>query len=226
MAADGSDLVFTLVGDDEAGDLATWLAGEAWPFHSRAHCTVAEALASIEDGDFSGTNPTYWVELEDRRIGIVHYRYLGDVSPDADFRLLSPFRGRRHGTRMVEWAAEHLFTTTDKHRLAGETRVDNIAMRRVFERCGWVQEAHYRKIVADGGRRLDGQHRLRDRARRLAGRASLAVIGVCEVEPAAPSQSERWPTMAANQRWRYTSVPTKSTVNTQRLTSAKFESWK
>jgi RimJ/RimL family protein N-acetyltransferase len=54
---------------------------------------------------------------------------------------------------MVDWAAEHLFTTTSKHRLGGETRVDNIAMRRVFERCGWKQEAHYRQSwpTADGG---------------------------------------------------------------------------
>jgi RimJ/RimL family protein N-acetyltransferase len=153
MTAGPADLVFTLVGEDEAGDLAAWLAGELWPFHGRSRWTVADALASIEDGDFSGTSPTYWVELEGRRIGIVHYRYLDDVSPDADFRLLSPFRGRGHGTRMVEWAAEHLFTTTSKHRLAGETRVDNVAMRRVFERCGWVQEAHYRRSwpTEDGG---------------------------------------------------------------------------
>ena len=54
---------------------------------------------------------------------------------------------------MVDWAADHLFTTTDKHRLAGETRVDNVAMRRVFERCGWVREAHYRQSwpMEDGG---------------------------------------------------------------------------
>jgi len=78
-------------------------------------------------------------------VGIVHYRYLEDVSPDVDFRLVGTFRGRGLGTHMVEWAAEHLFTTTGKHRLAGETRVDNVAMRRVFERCGWTEEARYRQ---------------------------------------------------------------------------------
>ncbi len=153
METSGSDLVFTLVPEGEVGDLASWLAAEPWPFHGRARWTVADAMDSIQDGDFSGTNPTFWVELGERRIGIVHYRYLEDVSPDVDLRLLSPFRGRGHGTRMVEWAADHLFTTTAKHRLAGETRVDNAAMRRVFERCGWVQEAHYRRSwpIEDGG---------------------------------------------------------------------------
>jgi RimJ/RimL family protein N-acetyltransferase len=54
---------------------------------------------------------------------------------------------------MVDWPADHLFTTTRKHRLAGETRADNAAMRRVFERCGWAQEAHYRQSwpTEDGG---------------------------------------------------------------------------
>jgi RimJ/RimL family protein N-acetyltransferase len=154
MSADLPILRFAAVRDDEAEELAVWLAGESWPFHGRVSWTVEGALASIRAGDFSGTNPTYWVELDgDGRIGIVHYRYLEDVSPDVDLRLLSAFRGRGHGTRMVEWAADHLFTTTSKHRLAGETRVDNIAMRRVFERCGWVQEAHYRKSwpTEDGG---------------------------------------------------------------------------
>jgi RimJ/RimL family protein N-acetyltransferase len=115
---------------------------------------VEAALGSIRAGDFSGTNPTYWVELgEAGRIGIVHYRYLEDVSPDVDFRLLAAFRGRGIGGRMVDWSADHLFTTTQKHRLAGETRVDNTAMRRVFERCGWAQEAHYRQSwpTEDGG---------------------------------------------------------------------------
>ena len=148
MTADHSDLVFSLVGD-EAGELAAWLAPRPGPSTAASRWTVADVLASIEDGDFSGTNPTYWVDLERQRIGIVHYRYLEDVSPDADFRVLAPFRGRGYGTRMVEWSAEHLFTTTSKHRLAGETRVDNVAMRRVFERCGWIPGSPLPQVVAD-----------------------------------------------------------------------------
>jgi RimJ/RimL family protein N-acetyltransferase len=140
--------------DEEAAELAAWLAGDTWPFHARTGWTVAEALDAIASGDFSGPNPTFWVEVARHgRIGIVHYRYLDDVSPDVDLRLLATFRGQGYGTRMAEWAAEHLFTTTAKHRLAGETRIDNIAMRRVFERCGWTREAHYRQSwpTGDGG---------------------------------------------------------------------------
>lgn len=146
MSTDPARLAYTPVHDEEAEDLAAWLAGEAWPFHGRTRWTHAAALESIRAGDFSGANPTFWVELEGAgRVGIVHFRYLEDVSPDVDVRLLSAFRGRGLGRAMVEWAAEHLFTATSKHRLAGETRVDNTAMRRVFERCGWVEEARYRQ---------------------------------------------------------------------------------
>jgi len=148
------NVTFTRVGDEEATVLAAWLAEETWPFHARNRWTPDAALDAIRSGNFSGTNPTYWVELAgDGRVGIVHYRYLEDVSPDTDFRLRAAFRGRGLGTRMVEWAAEHLFTTTDKHRLAGEARVDNVPMRRAFRRCGWVKEAHYRQSwpTEDGG---------------------------------------------------------------------------
>ena len=33
---------------------------------------------------------------------------------------------------------------SDKHRIEGHTRGDNIAMRRVFKACGWVLEGYYR----------------------------------------------------------------------------------
>jgi RimJ/RimL family protein N-acetyltransferase len=135
-------------------DLTFSLVAETWPFHARARWSPDEALAAVRSGDFTADNPTYWATLEGAgHVGIVHFRYLTDVSPDVDFRLLAPFRGRGLGTLMARWAPGHLFATTDRHRLAGETRVDNVAMRRVFERCGWTEEAHYRQSwpTEDGG---------------------------------------------------------------------------
>jgi RimJ/RimL family protein N-acetyltransferase len=145
------DLQFEEFKPKEAGELAAWLAAEPWPFHARQYWEVEDALAAIEDGQFTEENRTFWVALPwEGRVGMLRFRYLDDVNPDVDVRLLPPFRGRGFGTRMVMWAAEHLFTTTEKHRLTGETRVDNVAMRHVFRRCGWVQEAHYRRSWPDG----------------------------------------------------------------------------
>jgi hypothetical protein len=104
-----SDPVFSLVGDDETASLAEWLAAETWPFHSRPRLTAEDARAQIQAGDFTGTNPTYWVDVPGAgRVGIVRYRYLEDVSPDVDVRLVERQRGHGLGGLMVEWAAEHL----------------------------------------------------------------------------------------------------------------------
>lgn len=41
---------------------------------------------------------------------------------------------------------DHVFRTMpDVTRFEGQTREDNTAMRRVFLRAGWVQEAYYRE---------------------------------------------------------------------------------
>ncbi len=42
-------------------------------------------------------------------------------------------------------AALHVFTTMTVNRFEGQIRKDNIAMRKVFLRCGWIKEAHYRQ---------------------------------------------------------------------------------
>jgi RimJ/RimL family protein N-acetyltransferase len=40
----------------------------------------------------------------------------------------------------------------DVNRFEGQTREDNIAMRKTFLRCGWLKEAHYREgWPVDGG---------------------------------------------------------------------------
>ena len=126
--------------------LAEWLAAETWPFHSRPRLTPEDARREIRAGDFTGSNPTL--------LGRAHRdRTCGHRSVPLP-RGREPGRGRSAGrassgagSRRTDGGVgrDHLFTTTDKHRLAGETRVDNVAMRRVFERCGWVREAHYRQ---------------------------------------------------------------------------------
>jgi RimJ/RimL family protein N-acetyltransferase len=41
------------------------------------------------------------------------------------------------------------------NRFEGQTREDNVAMRRIFLRCGWVKEAHYRESwPVDDGRAI------------------------------------------------------------------------
>jgi RimJ/RimL family protein N-acetyltransferase len=145
------DLAFDPFVVDDAGVLAAWLASEPWPFHGvRQDWAEADVVAAVAEGEFTGVNRSFWVRVGDDRVGLLRFRYLDETSPDVDVRVLARCRCRGIGTAMLEWAATWAFTETGRHRLGGETRIDNVAMRRVFERCGWTQEAHYRASWPDG----------------------------------------------------------------------------
>lgn len=142
----------------EAADaLVGWLCSETWPFHTSARPEPGEVRSQLENGDFTEDARVFWVLWDGmERVGLVRLEYLSEESPTADFRVREAYRGRGIGKRMVRWAAGYVFTTfPDKPRLEGQTREDNVAMRRVFERCGWVREAYYRRAwpAADGSLR-------------------------------------------------------------------------
>ena len=71
---------------------------------------------------------------------------LTDYTPLFDLRIRAEHRSRGIGVRAVNWLTRYLFEElTDIRRVVGTTRQDNRAMRRVFQRCGYAQEAHYRE---------------------------------------------------------------------------------
>lgn len=52
----------------------------------------------------------------------------------------------------VTWLTRYLFETwAECDRIEGTTREDNLAMRKLFLRCGYVKEGHFRKA-------WDGEH--------------------------------------------------------------------
>ncbi len=139
--------------DDPA--LIAWLTSETWPFHGRARPSAADVEGWLASGSFEGPdNQPRWIEVAGERAGLLVLRELEDPTPVFDLRLRAPYRGRGLGRAAVRWLAEHVFTTTDKARLEGHTRADNLAMRRVFEAVGWVQEAHYRQAWPDAAGKL------------------------------------------------------------------------
>lgn len=139
---------------EEADLLVDWLCSEVWPLQVDARPEPAGVRSSLEAGEFTEDAQTFWVLLDGtEKVGMVRLQHLSGLSPTTEFKVIGAYRGRGIGERMVRWAAEHVFTTfPDKPRLEGQTREDNLAMQRVFERCGWVREAYYRKSwpAADG----------------------------------------------------------------------------
>lgn len=131
----------------EAGSLVGWLCSETWPFHVSARPKPDDVRSRLEAGDFTGDNRTFWVVPDGTgRVGLIRLEDLPGLSPTTDFRVREAYRGRGIGERMARWAAQYAFTTfPNTPRLEGQTREDNVAMQHVFERCGWVREAYYRK---------------------------------------------------------------------------------
>lgn len=91
-------------------------------------------------------NDSYWVDDDTHgRIGFVRFEELGDGAPLFDLRLATDHRGRSRSAAVLRAAADYVFTTMPAVRFEGQTREDNVPMRRTFLRCGWVKEAHYRE---------------------------------------------------------------------------------
>lgn len=113
----------------------------------------------LADGLFGGEDArTFWIVAADgSRPGIVRLHDLLDQTPMFDVRIRTGERGRGLGTAAVRWLTERIFADRPATtRIEACTRADNVVMRRVLRKCGYVKEAHYRRAwPADGGRDLD-----------------------------------------------------------------------
>lgn len=139
--------------------LVDFMTGHDFPFHVGGRRTAAQVEAAIADGAYRDEdNDSYWVELADtagtgapvdtalRRIGFLRFEDLTDETPVFDLRLATEFRGRGLGVEVLRAATDHVFRTMPHvRRFEGQTRDDNVAMRTVMRRAGWVKEAHYRE---------------------------------------------------------------------------------
>lgn len=142
-------LPFDAASDGEA--VVEFLASNAFPFHG--HPTVSEpnARADVLAGRYwSEECVGHWVVVDGQRVGMAVLDDVGDIAgggaPLFDLRLGEPFRGRGLGEPVLRALTAFVFESYPTlRRFEGQTRADNIAMRKVFVRSGWVKEAHYRE---------------------------------------------------------------------------------
>jgi RimJ/RimL family protein N-acetyltransferase len=132
-------------GSDRA-KLVEFLTGHEFPFHVTRRCAGADVEGWIDDGRFGDADhAAYWIHTDAGRIGLVVLQDLTDDAPLFDLRLATEHRGRGFGVEVLKALATHVFTTMPAvNRFEGQTREDNIAMRKTFVRAGFVKEAHYR----------------------------------------------------------------------------------
>lgn len=141
-------LRFDESGTESVQELAAWLSAEPWPFHARPRVDTAWVEARAADGNFYGeTARWFWVsDGQQRTLALVRVFDLGDATPLIDLRVTSSARGTGVGTAALRFVARFVFETfPETPRLGGYTRHDNAAMRRVFEKCGFVLEAYHRE---------------------------------------------------------------------------------
>lgn len=128
--------------------LIAFLTGHEFPFHMRPRLTRAQVEQDIDDGAYrDDENDSYWLHHQDHgHIGIVRLEDLEDPSPVFDLRLATEHRGHGLGEASLRAITRHVFETLPNvTRFEGQTREDNIGMRTLFLRCGWLKEAHYRE---------------------------------------------------------------------------------
>lgn len=147
--------IYRRITTEDRDALADWLAADTWPFHTGDRPSREQALKRFDDGDFTGAEvQSYWMLLGDEPIGLLMLNDIEDRAPMLDLRLRTAYRGQGWGTVAVRWMTRTIFESfPEAIRVEGQTREDNLAMRRTFRKVGYLKEAHYRAAwpTADGG---------------------------------------------------------------------------
>lgn len=132
--------------------LVEFLISDTWPFHIFEKPDPEKIREYFDKGLYDDDdNQTFWI-FSDKgdRIGMIRLFDLTMHYPMFDLRIKSAYRRKGLGEKALRWLAEYVFETwPEKTRLEGETRRDNIAMRSLFRKCGFVKEAQYRKSWPD-----------------------------------------------------------------------------
>jgi RimJ/RimL family protein N-acetyltransferase len=140
---------------DDAEAAIEFLTVNEWPYHGRPRLDAAHAAQVALAGDDVAS---FWIRDDGRTVGLIRALDLDDLadgSPLFDVRIGARDRGRGVGTAAVAWLTDHLFRTHDElHRIEASTRHDNLAMQRVFARCGYRREGRMVEawVQADGTR--------------------------------------------------------------------------
>jgi RimJ/RimL family protein N-acetyltransferase len=149
--ADGMSLIFPQFSLEETELMADWLSSDTWPYHIYPKLSREQILEWLKKGKFIGGDKiAFWIILNDKeRVGMMRLMDLNDplpYSPTIDIRIHTSYRGKGIGKQAIRWLTNYVFTKMpEKIRIEGYTRHNNVAMRIVFRKCGYIKEGHYRR---------------------------------------------------------------------------------
>lgn len=128
----------------EYEELVDLLCSNNWKHHSNPRLEKGAIQRAIENGYYSDGRKTFWIILDNQKIGIIMIDDIDDSIPLLDIRITEGARGKNIGTQSLLWVKDYLFGEKDKIRIEGYTRADNLAMRKCFTKAGFVKEGYLR----------------------------------------------------------------------------------
>ena len=141
-----------LADEHERERLARLLTTIDVPFHVAGTPDLDSARARVASGSWGGPADTdgdhraFWIRSGSDVVGTLRLDDLTDDAPMFDLRLHRDARGRGLGTAALAALADEVFGSYGAvDRIEGQTREDNLPMRRAFGKSGWTKEAHYRR---------------------------------------------------------------------------------
>jgi RimJ/RimL family protein N-acetyltransferase len=132
----------------ERGEFVRFMTRSVFEFHVAPRPVEARVEENIDAGRYDGAdNEAFWIDTDEYgRVGIAVLNELTENAPLFDLRLATRYRGLGIGTAALVELTKHVFDTRGRvTRFEGQTRDDNLAMRKVFLKAGFVKEAHYRE---------------------------------------------------------------------------------
>lgn len=151
------NISFTPLGPEDSDGIVAFLLGNKFPFHVRRDWTRTELRALVDGGRYwNSESQGFWLMGNGDCLGMVVLEDLEDDTPMFDLRLAEAYRGEGLGTQILKELCTKVFNENPETvRFEGQTREDNIAMRKVFLKSGFLKEAHYRMgWPAEDGLRL------------------------------------------------------------------------
>ncbi len=132
----------------EQEQLIHFMTTNTWPFHGQQDAGRELIEKAIREGGYESDEvKTFWlVNDQGEKVGIAKIHDLQDEIPLFDLRIADRYRGRGYGAAALRLITDYVFGLPEgKIRLEGHTRSDNLAMRKTFERAGFVKEGHLRQ---------------------------------------------------------------------------------
>ena len=124
-----------------------FLQSREWPFHGESQPernSLKKRFASLFRADIR----CYWLVLDSSQVGLIKLSDLSnspDEFPILDLRIAKSSEGKGLATCALQELVSLCFTQLGQRRLEGYTQEDNLGMQRVFEKCGFLKQAHLRE---------------------------------------------------------------------------------